>query len=72
MREIQLSNQQKFAVYDTSGIYTDTESTLNADIGLPRITQTMVASEKGSQHAIILCETGNYYPGNGICRHSRK
>ncbi len=71
MREIQLSNQQKFAVYDTSGISQYRER-MECRQRFTGITQTMVAIEKASHHAIILCETGDYYPGNGIRRHSGK
>ncbi len=62
MREIQLSNQRKFAVYDTSGIYTDTESTWNAGSGLPELRKQWWPSRKTASTQLSYAKQGIITP----------
>ena len=75
-------------VYDTSGPYTDTNYTVDLQKGLPKLRENWIEERqdtvrtckypsanrprRGSGIPIILCPSGNHYPGNGVYRYPGK
>lgn len=61
MREIALSNGESFAVYDTSGPYTDPAVAIDVRQGLPRLRQSWIESRSGENNV-----TQMHYARRGI------
>lgn len=52
MREIQLTNGDSLALYDTSGPYTDPAMVTEVPHGLPRLRQSWIEARRGSRHGV--------------------